>query len=120
MLPYVSGIEICRRLRRDSDTRDLPIILLTLQLVSQRIKDIQATAEAAIATYINGIEEIVGTLRGPSGLLREVRTCAAQLQSLRADEISMDELHAFIDALQLTLAELNDGIEHVWFTLDAE
>lgn len=29
MLPYVSGIEICRRLRRDPETRDLPVILLT-------------------------------------------------------------------------------------------
>ena len=29
MLPYVSGIEICRRIRRNPDTRDLPIILLT-------------------------------------------------------------------------------------------
>ena len=69
---------------------------------------------------INGIEEIVGTLRGPTGLVREVRKCAARLQGLRAEEISTDELHAFIDALQLTLGELNDGIEHVWFTLDAE
>ena len=29
MLPYVSGIEICRRIRRDPETRDLPVILLT-------------------------------------------------------------------------------------------
>jgi two-component system phosphate regulon response regulator PhoB len=29
MLPYVSGIEICRRIRRDPDTHDLPVILLT-------------------------------------------------------------------------------------------
>ena len=29
MLPYVSGIEICRRLRRNPETRDLSIILLT-------------------------------------------------------------------------------------------
>ncbi len=29
MLPYVSGIEICRQIRRDPETRDLPVILLT-------------------------------------------------------------------------------------------
>ncbi len=29
MLPYTSGIEICRRLRRRPETRNLPIILLT-------------------------------------------------------------------------------------------
>jgi two-component system, OmpR family, phosphate regulon response regulator PhoB len=29
MLPAVSGIEVCRRLRRGSNTRDLPIIMVT-------------------------------------------------------------------------------------------
>jgi ATP-binding cassette subfamily B protein/subfamily B ATP-binding cassette protein MsbA len=41
----------------------LPIILLTLQVVSHRIKEIQATAEAAIAEYMNGIEEMVNGMR---------------------------------------------------------
>lgn len=29
MLPDISGIEVCRRLRRDDDTRRLPVIMLT-------------------------------------------------------------------------------------------
>lgn len=29
MLPHLSGIEICRRIRRDPATRDLPVIMLT-------------------------------------------------------------------------------------------
>ena len=29
MLPTVSGIEVCRRLRQRADTRNLPIIMLT-------------------------------------------------------------------------------------------
>jgi two-component system phosphate regulon response regulator PhoB len=46
MLPYVSGIEICRRLRRDSDTRDLPIILLTARSEEDdRVRGLEAGAD---------------------------------------------------------------------------
>src|SRR3954466_150423 len=29
MLPLVSGLEVCRRIRRGADTRSLPVIMLT-------------------------------------------------------------------------------------------
>jgi two-component system, OmpR family, phosphate regulon response regulator PhoB len=46
MLPYVSGIEICRRLRRDSDTRDMPIILLTARSEEDdRVRGLEAGAD---------------------------------------------------------------------------
>jgi two-component system phosphate regulon response regulator PhoB len=46
MLPYVSGIEICRRLRRDIDTRDLPIILLTARSEEDdRVRGLEAGAD---------------------------------------------------------------------------
>lgn len=46
MLPYVSGIEICRRLRRNTDTRDLPIILLTARgEEGDRVRGLEAGAD---------------------------------------------------------------------------
>ena len=46
MLPYVSGIEICRRLRRNPETRDLPIILLTARgEEDDRIRGLEAGAD---------------------------------------------------------------------------
>ena len=69
---------------------------------------------------VNHIEEIVGQLKGPAGLLRAVRRCAAKLQKLSTEKLTIAELHELIDELQLALAEINDGIGHVWFTLDAE
>ena len=46
MLPYVSGIEICRRLRRDTETRDLPIILLTARSEEDdRVRGLEAGAD---------------------------------------------------------------------------
>mgnify|MGYP002640623372 FL=1 len=46
MLPYVSGIEICRRLRRNAETRDLPIILLTARgEEDDRVRGLEAGAD---------------------------------------------------------------------------
>ena len=46
MLPYVSGIEICRRLRRDPQTRDLPVILLTARgEEGDRIRGLESGAD---------------------------------------------------------------------------
>ncbi len=46
MLPYVSGIEICRRLRRNTATRDLPIIMLTARSEeTDRIRGLEAGAD---------------------------------------------------------------------------
>lgn len=46
MLPYVSGIEICRRLRRNPETRDLPVILLTARgEEGDRIRGLESGAD---------------------------------------------------------------------------
>jgi two-component system phosphate regulon response regulator PhoB len=46
MLPYVSGIEICRRLRRNPETSDLPVILLTARgEESDRIRGLESGAD---------------------------------------------------------------------------
>ena len=50
MLPYVSGIEICRRLRRDTDTRDLPIILLTARSEEDdRVRGLEPSPKGPVA-----------------------------------------------------------------------
>lgn len=46
MLPYISGIEICRRLRRNPDTSDLPVILLTARgEEGDRIRGLESGAD---------------------------------------------------------------------------
>ena len=46
MLPHVSGIEICRRLRRRTATRDLPILMLTARSEeTDRIRGLEAGAD---------------------------------------------------------------------------
>ena len=46
MLPYVSGIEICRRIRRNPLTSDLPVILLTARgEEGDRIRGLESGAD---------------------------------------------------------------------------
>ena len=46
MLPKVSGIEVCRRIRQDPDTRNLPIIMLTARSEeTDRIRGLETGAD---------------------------------------------------------------------------
>ena len=46
MIPYISGIEVCRRIRRDPQTRNLPVILLTARgEESDRIRGLESGAD---------------------------------------------------------------------------
>jgi two-component system, OmpR family, phosphate regulon response regulator PhoB len=46
MLPLISGLEVCRQLRRKSETRDLPIIMLTARgEESDRVRGLEVGAD---------------------------------------------------------------------------
>ena len=50
MLPHISGLEVCRQLRRKSDTRDLPIIMLTARgEESDRVRGLEVGADDYVA-----------------------------------------------------------------------
>ncbi len=64
---------------------------------------------------VNQMEEVVGLLRGPGGLLRDIRRVAKTLAGFDADDYSLQELRAYIDSLQHSIAELHDAISETWF-----
>jgi two-component system alkaline phosphatase synthesis response regulator PhoP/two-component system response regulator VicR len=49
MMPYMDGFEVCRELKADPATRDIPVIMLTAK--SQQV-DIQKGKEAGADDYI--------------------------------------------------------------------
>jgi two-component system, OmpR family, phosphate regulon response regulator PhoB len=50
MLPLVSGLEICRQVRRKAETRDLPIIMLTARgEESDRVRGLEVGADDYVA-----------------------------------------------------------------------
>ncbi len=86
MLPYVSGIEICRRIRRNPETRDLPIIILTARgEEDDRIRGLDAGADDYVVKPFSP-SELVARVRA---VLRRTRP-AFDKDNLTYGDISMD------------------------------
>jgi ABC-type multidrug transport system fused ATPase/permease subunit len=91
----------------------LPLIILMMQHVSQRIKDIQANAESALGAYMTGIEEMTSGMRtvkiaGQEEVERarllqatkNIRNLSIKLQSAQALVMpSIDLVSAFVYVL---------------------
>ena len=75
MLPAVSGIEVCRRLRRRPDTRDLPIIMVTARAEDQ---DAVRALDTGADDYISKPFAMDGLLARIRALLRRSGAVAAR------------------------------------------
>ncbi|MEM9810130.1 MAG: phosphate regulon transcriptional regulator PhoB [Pseudomonadota bacterium] len=70
MLPNVSGIEVCRRLRNKSATRGLPIIMLTARAEeTDRVRGLETGADDYVLKPFS-MEELVARIRA---VLRRIR-----------------------------------------------
>ncbi len=73
----------------------------------------------SIVYCLDGIEETVGQLRAPAGLLRSLRETVRPINRYEADIESPEQLHELIDHLQIKLADIDDAIHEIWFALAA-
>ena len=86
MIPNVSGIELCRRLRAQPETAQLPIIMLTARGVeSERVRGLATGADDYIVKPFS-VPELVARIRA---LLRRVAP-ERIAQILRAGDIELD------------------------------
>ena len=86
MLPHVSGIEICRRIRQNQATRDLPIIMLTAKgEEADRIRGLETGADDYVTKPFSPAE-LIARVRA---LLRRARP-AVGADELTAGDIVMD------------------------------
>src|ERR1700747_721796 len=69
MLPGLSGIELCRRLRARLETKQLPIIMLTARgEESERVRGLATGADAYIVKPFSLAERLSSPAKAPSGL----------------------------------------------------
>lgn len=74
MLPNVSGVEICRRLRAQSETRDIPVIMLTARGEEEdRIRGLEQGADDYVTKPFS-MSELVARVRA---VLRRTRPTIA-------------------------------------------
>jgi len=86
MLPHLSGIEVCRRLRRQPETRDVPIIILTARgEESDKIRGLDSGADDYVTKPFSPAE-LISRLRA---VLRRARP-ALSSEMLQFEDLSMD------------------------------
>jgi len=86
MLPHVSGIEICRRIRRNTETADLPVIMLTARgEEADRIRGLDTGADDYVTKPFSPAELVARI----NALLRRARPSLAA-DELRAGDVVMD------------------------------
>jgi two-component system phosphate regulon response regulator PhoB len=88
MLPTVSGIEVCRRLRQRSDTRNLPIIMLTARgEETDRIRGLDTGADDYVVKPFS-MTELCARVRA---VLRRIRPGLAE-DRVRHGDIMIDRV----------------------------
>ncbi len=86
MLPVMSGIEVCRQIRRRSATRDLPVIMVTARTEDQdAVRALNTGADDYITKPFN-MEALLARMRA---LLRRTNTAPSKGR-LSFHDISMD------------------------------
>jgi two-component system phosphate regulon response regulator PhoB len=77
MLPHVSGIEICRQIRRRNELRDLPVIMLTARgEEADRVRGLEV-----------GADDYVIKPFSPSELIARIRAVMRRARPTAADEM---------------------------------
>lgn len=77
MLPELSGLEICRRLRRDKKTKNIPIIMLTARGEERdRIRGLET-----------GADDYISKPFSPSELLARIRAVLRRIRPALADQL---------------------------------
>ena len=88
MLPQLSGIEVCRRLRGKQETRNVPIIMLTARgEETDRIRGLDTGADDYITKPFS-MTELLARLRA---VVRRVRPALAG-ETVRIGDIEMDRM----------------------------
>ena len=86
MLPNLSGIEVCRRLRGDAATRDIPILMLTARGEEEdRVRGIETGADDYVVKPYSP-RELVARIKG---LLRRANPASVG-EALHYADITMD------------------------------
>lgn len=86
MLPNVSGLEICRQIRRKKDIRNLPVVMLTARGTEEdRVRGLDSGADDYVAKPFS-IKELIARLKA---VMRRVRPMLAEEQVVRGS-LEMD------------------------------
>lgn len=87
MMPVINGYEVCKAIKENIETRDIPVVLITsLNATSERIKGIEAGADDFISKPFSK-EEVLARVK----MLLKVKSLGDQMQD------TYQQIHTFTD-----------------------
>lgn len=102
MMPGMTGLEVCRALKGDPDTADIPVLMLTAKSeVKDRVKGLEIGADDYVTKPFSPKEVVLRV----QGMIRRAQTVAAEATMVDLDGITLDRttLHAQIDGVRVDL-----------------
>jgi two-component system, OmpR family, alkaline phosphatase synthesis response regulator PhoP len=100
MLPGMSGTELCRRLRREPQTRKTPIIMLTARdTESERVAGLDLGADDYVTKPFS-VRELVARVRAV--LRRTEDSAAARYEDARL-QVHFDDMHVLCEGAEVRL-----------------
>jgi two-component system response regulator MprA len=91
MLPGMDGLEVCRRLRSQPDTEDLPILMLTARDdVRDRVTGLETGADDYLTKPFS-FEELLARVRAILRRQARTRSIALPNRTLRVGDLTLDE-----------------------------
>lgn len=102
MLPGMNGLEVCRALKKDPETANIPVLMLTAKDEQKdRVKGLETGADDYVGKPFSPRELVLRV----QALLRRLRTSAASTSLIELDGLTLDKssLQARIDGERLEL-----------------
>ena len=75
----------------------------------------EPTLPRSVAFCLNGLRAELGQLKNPRAAMRELERARRRLARFNPETATWDEMHRFIDRIQLDLTSLNERINERWF-----
>ena len=111
MMPGIDGFEVCRRLKANANTKDIPVIFLTaLSETVSKVKGFQVGGVDYITQPIEN-EEVVARVRTHTILTRMQKRLQQQKEDLQSEIERRQEIEDKLQSSRALLQKNNDSLE---------
>jgi adenylate cyclase len=113
MMPGIDGFEVCRRVRLDSATAMLPVIVVTGTASAEKLRAIEAGADEFVVKPVDK-DELLARIKSLLRIKRYQDTIAAQASELELSKQALEQRAAQLAELNQTLDQrVRDQVEEL-------
>ncbi len=120
MMPEMDGFEVCRRLKEDDRTEDIPVVFMTaLAEVENKVTGFKAGAVDYLTKPLNS-EEVVARVTAHLKIQRLTKALRGAAKLLEVKNRELEGSNASLALINEELAEANERLKHSYDDLKRE